>query len=147
MDMKIKEILELSFTVKMDDIAKEHLSIGEKRLRAILKEVGCTHQNGKRGWIYTGEDPAILEKSVYDFTPTAHKKTVSQKSTKETKQVNNYTESKPTKKEVSKKESKKVKKVTYEIEEDLHDELKIRSIREKRNVSEIVNEIIKKGLR
>lgn len=39
-----------------------------------------------------------------------------------------------------------MKKVTYEIEEQLHDKLKIRAIVEKRTVSEIVNEIIKKGL-
>jgi hypothetical protein len=70
--MKIKEILELSFTMRMDDIAKQ-VKIGEKRLRAIMKQAGCTHQAGKKGWIFTGEDPAILGRSIYDFsTPTAH---------------------------------------------------------------------------
>ena len=35
--MKIKEILELTKTMKIDVIAKEHLSIGEKKARAVLK--------------------------------------------------------------------------------------------------------------
>lgn len=85
--MKIREILELSFTVKMDDIAKDHLSIGQKALRATMKEIGCRHLTGKKGWIYEGEDPTILERSIYDFsTPTAYnsKKT----STNKTKRDN-----------------------------------------------------------
>ncbi|RAS88193.1 hypothetical protein A3863_14455 [Priestia endophytica] len=79
-------------------------------------------------------------------------KPVSQETTKPTskqisKQVGkptNQPAKNPTIKETSKPS---MKKVTYEIEEQLHDELKIKSIREKRTVSEIVNEIIKKGLK
>lgn len=80
-----------------------------------------------------------------------------------TYQLSNKTESKqennPTNKQINKQVGKPekqptgnptiktaMKKVTYEIEEQLHDELKIRSIRDKRTVSEIVNEIIKNGL-
>ncbi|MBT2738112.1 hypothetical protein, partial [Bacillus sp. ISL-7] len=58
----------------------------------------------------------------------------------------NKQEKKESNKSTVQEERKTVKKVTYEIEEGLHDELKIKAIREKRNVSEIVNEFIKKGL-
>lgn len=68
--MKIKEILELSMTKTMAVIAKDHLTIGEKALRTTLKEIGCTHQNGKKGWIYTGDVPDILERSIYEFVPS-----------------------------------------------------------------------------
>lgn len=60
-------------------------------------------------------------------------------------------ENKPTNKQINKQDGNPTnkpsfKKVTYEIEEQLHDELRIKAIREKRTVSEIVNEIIKRGL-
>jgi predicted HicB family RNase H-like nuclease len=51
---------------------------------------------------------------------------------------------KPSSKEAGKQS---MKKVTYEIEEWLHDELKIQAIRQKRTVSEIVNEIIKESMK
>lgn len=49
--------------------------------------------------------------------------------------------------ELSLDDSKVLMKVTYEIEEWLHDELKVKAVREKRKVSEIVNELIKNGLK
>lgn len=68
--MKIGEILELSMSKRMAAIAKDHLTIGEKSLRTILKAADCTHQPGKQGWIYTGSTPDILEHSIYEFVPT-----------------------------------------------------------------------------
>jgi hypothetical protein len=65
--MKIKEILELTQTENVATIAKNRLTISEKPLRAILKEIGCTNQAGKKGWIYTGDTPEILENSIYEF--------------------------------------------------------------------------------
>lgn len=65
--MKISEILELTNSMNIAAIAKDRLTIGEKRVRAILKELGCTNQAGKKGWSYTGDDPELLEKSIYDF--------------------------------------------------------------------------------
>lgn len=59
---------------------------------------------------------------------------------------------KPEAKEINDKESNQLenkttmKKVTYEIEEDLHNQLKIKAIMEKRKVSEIVNDILKAAL-
>jgi hypothetical protein len=155
--MNIKEILELTQTQNIAAIAKEHLTIGEKRLRAVLKEIGATNQPGKKGWVYSG-DPAILDQSVYDFAAPSKPKAVNKKYFQEpnetekndiiiteNKQINKQAK-KPTNNQEEKQASNQIKKVTYEIEEWLHDELKIRAIREKRNVSEIVNELIKKGL-
>ena len=134
--MKIREILELTQSMNIAAIAKEHLTIGEKRVRAILKELGCTNQTGKAGWTYAGNQPEILEQSIYEFAaptkPKAPKKTISQQSTKETKQEPIYTENKPTNKTIKQQENKPLKKVTYEIEEHLHDELKIMAVRQKR---------------
>ena len=67
--MKVKEVLELTQTTKISDIAKQHLTIGEKYARTALKTAGCYSLQGKRGWFYEG-DPHVLEKSIYDFAPT-----------------------------------------------------------------------------
>ncbi|MCP3764733.1 hypothetical protein NLX67_20580 [Domibacillus sp. A3M-37] len=67
--MKIKELLERMQTERLADIAKNHLTIGEKPARNALKTAGCYSISGKRGWYYDG-DPATLEKSIYDFTKT-----------------------------------------------------------------------------
>jgi hypothetical protein len=65
--MKIKEIIEMSLETKLDVIAKG-LPVGEKRLRDILKENGCTPIGiGKRGWTFTGEDAEVLEKDISEF--------------------------------------------------------------------------------
>lgn len=71
--MKIKELLDLTMTKSIANIAKDHLTIGEKTVRAALKRVGCEHENGKRGWSYTGDHPAILEQSIYDFAQPKRK--------------------------------------------------------------------------
>ncbi|WP_176528317.1 hypothetical protein [Priestia megaterium] len=181
--MKIKEILELSQSKRLAEIAKEHLEIGEKKAVAGLKEAGCFNISGKRGWYFEG-DKSVLEKSIYEFVPPSKrgKKVVSNSAEKEVsatietptakinpssqlpvktvkKQENNSTNKKNTNtnnKLISKQLGKPtnqltskptMKKVTYEIEENLHDELKIKAIREKRTVSEIVNDIIKQGLK
>ncbi|MES9757736.1 hypothetical protein ABWK29_14810 [Priestia megaterium] len=172
--MKIKEIIELTQNKKLAEVAKEHLEIGEKRAVAGLKEAGCFNISGKRGWHFEG-DESVLEKSIYEFVPPSKrgKKTVANSARKEvaatiekptailnpssqqSKKTANKQDGKPVSKQTNKQVGKptiqetnkpSMKKVTYEIEEQLHDELKIKAIREKRTVSEIVNEIIKKGL-
>lgn len=65
-EMKIGEILELSQTKRMSDIAKEHLNIGEKPAREALKNAGCYSISGKKGWHFDGS-PEVLEKSIYEF--------------------------------------------------------------------------------
>lgn len=157
--MKIKEIIELSKHETLEEISKKHLTIGLKRARAALKAAGCYNITGVKGWHYEG-DPAILERSIYEFVakgnPVSQKprnpevkqirKTENQKGGNMENQLTNIPTNKQTIQKENNTESKKSKKVTYEIEEYLHDELKMRSIREKRNVSEIVNEILKGAL-
>jgi len=65
--MIIKELLERTQKERLADIAKNHLTIGEKPARNALKAAGCYSISGKRGWYYEG-NPATLEKSIYDFT-------------------------------------------------------------------------------
>lgn len=57
----------MSFTKNIAQIAKDHLTIGEKRLREALKAIGCQQNKGQRGWTYKGSDIHILDKSIYDF--------------------------------------------------------------------------------
>lgn len=180
--VKIGEILTLTQTKRLSEIAKESLEIGEKKAVEGLKKAGCYNISGKRGWFFDG-DESVLEQSIYDYAPVGRGKarTVVNSAEKEVSAtiekaevVNNPSsqlpdktetkkENKPTNKQISKQVGKPtdrligkqigkptskhvMKKVTYEIEEQLHDELKIKAIREKRTVSEIVNEIIKSAL-
>ena len=73
--MKIKEILELTQTMRVSEIAKEFLEVGEKKAVEGLKLAGCHNISGKAGW-YLGEetDDSVLEQSLYDFVaPTKRK--------------------------------------------------------------------------
>lgn len=171
--MKIREIIERSKNESLPSIAKIHLSIGKDKAREALKEAGCYSKNGLRGWYFDG-DESVLDQSIYEYViPTGKpndgvstakkeasatieeprlkndptfqqsKKTESKKTNKSTKKQINKKVGKPTIQETNKPS---MKKVTYEIEEQLHDELKIKAIREKRTVSEIVNEIMKREL-
>ena len=109
-------------------------------MRAILKNIGCEPNKGVKGWTYNGSEPETLQKSIYDYIqPKETNKPISQQINKTTKKEIVLIENKPT--------NNKLKKVTYEIEEDLHDKIKILSIQQKRNVSEIVNEFLKNQLK
>ncbi|HAJ3957192.1 hypothetical protein WD019_19060 [Fictibacillus sp. Mic-4] len=66
--MKIRELLELTQTMKLADIAKEHLEMGEKPAREALKKAGCYSISGKKGWFFDGDDN-VLNQSIYDFAP------------------------------------------------------------------------------
>jgi DNA-binding transcriptional regulator GbsR (MarR family) len=118
----------------------EQLGISDSTLSRRIKSAGYKFDNITKQFYANGDVP---NKETFQF------------STKEIKQDTNYTENKQVDKPKSKEVVKEViqptnsptKKVTYEIEEHLHDELKIKAIRDKRTVSDIVNEFIKKGLR
>lgn len=74
--MKIKEILELTKTKTMAEIAKEKLSIGEKPARLALKEAGCFSIVGERGWFLDDDvDQSVLEKSIYEFSTKSKENT------------------------------------------------------------------------
>jgi len=163
--MKIGEILELTQTIKLADIAKEFLDFGEKKASEALKKAGCYSISGKRGWYFDG-DKSILEQSVYSFVPATRRKTGTVVSAEKevaatlekpeainnpSSQLSNNTDSKQVNKQSNNPTSKTVmkptfKKVTYEIEEQLHDQLRIKAILEKRSVSELANELIKRGI-
>lgn len=89
--MKIREVLELTQTMRLSDLAKEHLEVGEKKALEALKNAGCYAISGKRGWYYDG-DPSVLEQSIYDFTTkkinTRPKANGSNRTTNKTKQTN-----------------------------------------------------------
>ncbi|MEK4951986.1 hypothetical protein NST12_16965 [Bacillus sp. FSL W8-1127] len=150
--MKIGEILELTQTERLSDIAKERLTIGEKAARQALKAAGCYSISGKRGWHC--DNPNILDQSIYDFVERKVKNDIKKAQMEVSATVESNTilkqSEKTENKQINKKsnqfENKPTKKVTYEIEEDLHDQLKIKAIMEKRKVSEIVNEILKNAL-
>lgn len=66
--MKIKEILELTKTKPIAEIAKEHLTIGEKPARAALKRAGCYSIVGQPGWFLDEtENESNLERSIYEI--------------------------------------------------------------------------------
>lgn len=73
--MIIKDILELTQTMRVSEIAKEFLEVGEKKAVEGLKKAGCYNTSGKRGWYLTeGIDESVLEQSIYDFVaPTKGK--------------------------------------------------------------------------
>ncbi|MFE4133758.1 hypothetical protein [Peribacillus sp. YIM B13482] len=71
--MKVREILELTQTVKLAVIAKERLDFGEKKAVAAMKAAGCYSISGKPGWHFNG-DESVLEKSIYDFVPPTKRK-------------------------------------------------------------------------
>lgn len=178
--MKIKEILELTQTMRMSEIAKKSLEIGEKKAIEGLKKAGCTFTSGRSGWyLAEGTDESVLEESIYAYAPIGRSKTknvvnsakrevsatvekaevVNNPSSQLPEKTDSIEENKPTNKQISKQVGKPtdrqigkqtsksvMKKVTYEIETQLHNELKIKAIREDRTVSDIVNEIIKTAL-
>lgn len=75
--MKLGEILELTLTSNVPAIAKEIEGVNEKSLRALLKELGCKANVGVKGWTYQGNEPEILEKSIYDFIQPREKRNAS----------------------------------------------------------------------
>lgn len=70
--MKIREVLKLTQEQPLAEVAKLHLSIGEKAARAALREAGCYSIVGQAGWHFDDMyNPANLEESIYDFAEKA----------------------------------------------------------------------------
>lgn len=75
--MLIKEILEelLKDGENIASVAKRIRGISEKPLREALKNSGCVAAgSGHKGWVYAGEDVAVLEQSIFDFVPATKRK-------------------------------------------------------------------------
>lgn len=66
--MLISEILELVKDKPLAQVAKEHLTIGEKPARLAMKRAGCYSIVGQPGWFLDeSENPDNLNKSIYYF--------------------------------------------------------------------------------
>ncbi|MGZ9644678.1 hypothetical protein ACXX4E_27595 [Bacillus cereus] len=159
--MKIKEILELTKTTRVSEIAKNNLDIGEKKAVEGLKKAGCYNISGKRGWHFDG-DESILEQSIYDFVAPTKGKAKANVSTKEpTLQPSNVVtaieEIKKGKQEVATTkaqtnvrtlEQKSVirKRSSFDIDVELMKELKIQAVIHDKNIYEIVETAIRREL-
>ncbi|GAB6484822.1 MULTISPECIES: hypothetical protein [Bacillus cereus group] len=161
--MKIKDILELTQTKKVAEIAKEFLEVGEKKAVEGLKKAGCYNTSGKRGWyLAEGTDESILEQSLYDFVaPTKGKAKANVSTNEPTLQPSNVVkaieEIKKGKQEVATtKEQTNVrtlepksvvrKRSSFDIDVELMKELKIQAVIHDRNIYEIVETAIRKEL-
>lgn len=66
--MLISEVLELVKEKPLAQVAKEHLTIGEKPARLAMQRAGCYSIVGQAGWFLDeSENPDNLNKSIYDF--------------------------------------------------------------------------------
>lgn len=66
--MRIRDVMELSKEVPIAEIAKVHLTIGEKTARQALKRAGCYSIVGQPGWFFDeSENPDNLDESIYVF--------------------------------------------------------------------------------
>ena len=109
--MLVKEIIEMTKEKPVATIARDHLTIGETKLRETLKAIGGHHQTGQRGWTFQG-NPEDLEKSIYDFVK--YKRTTKPKATKEEK-------NEKTKLQANEGENKTMNKVTGETKEQANE--------------------------
>lgn len=161
--MIIKDILELTQTMKLAEISKKYLEVGEKKAGAGLKEAGCTFTSGRSGWyLAEGTDESVLEQSIYDFVAPTKGKAKANVSTKEpTLQPSNVVkaveEIKKGKQEVATtKEQTNVrtlernsvirKRSSFDIDVELMKELKIQAVIHDKNIYEIVETAIRKEL-
>ncbi|WP_240522363.1 hypothetical protein [Bacillus toyonensis] len=159
--MKIKDILELTKTKRLSEIAKESLDIGEKKAVEGLKKAGCYNISGKRGWHFDG-DESVLEQSIYDFVaPTKGKAKANVPTNEPTLQPSNVAiaieeikkgkqEVAPTKEETNVRtlERKSVirKRSSFDIDVELMKELKIQAVIHDKNIYEIVETAIRNEL-
>ncbi|MCU4760346.1 hypothetical protein OCA26_30350 [Bacillus cereus] len=159
--MKIGEIIELTKTKRLSEIAKESLEIGEKKAVEGLKKAGCYNISGKRGWHFDG-DESVLEQSIYDFVAPTKGKAKANVSTNEPtlqpsnvvkaiEEVKKGTDEVATTKEqtnVRTLERKNVirKRSSFDIDVELMKELKIQAVIHDKNIYEIVETAIRKEL-
>ncbi|WP_235713393.1 hypothetical protein [Bacillus mycoides] len=159
--MKIGEIIELTKTKRLSEIAKESLEIGEKKAVEGLKKAGCYNISGKRGWHFDG-DESVLEQSIYDFVvPTKGKAKANVSTNEPTLQPSNVVKAieevkKGTDEVATIKEQTNVrtlerknvirKRSSFDIDVELMKELKIQAVIHDKNIYEIVETAIRKEL-
>jgi len=152
--MKIGEILELSLTQSLAEIAKEHLSIGKEKARSGLQKAGCYSQNGMKGWFFDGDEKR-LEQSIYDFVeprkihhkPSPNVPTNVHKERKK-EPTNEPMNQRSVKRNESSLERMNVvrKRSSFDLEVGLMKELKVQAILHDRHVYEIVETALRQYL-
>jgi hypothetical protein len=143
--MKVKEVLFLMQEKPLSQIAKEHLSIGEKPAREALKKAGAQPNAGRKGWTFGGAKEN-LEKNIEDFAEVkARRKPKANVSTKDTKNKTNKATKKQSSKETINETTKEQtrKRASFDIDKELLKRLKITSVIEEKNVYEIVEEALR----
>jgi hypothetical protein len=138
--MIIKEIIDMTKEKPIAIIARDHLEIGEKKLREILKDIGGQHQKGQRGWTFEG-NPEDQERSIYDFVQDGRKakattKEQPNKITGETSSITTGERSLRTTGERSQQGTKK--RASFDIDVEALKKIKIHAIEEDMKISEIV---------
>lgn len=170
--VSIKDVLKLIKEIGLEETAKS-LQVGRDRMRNFLKDNQCEHVRGTTEWLYKGDNPAFLSWNVYDHvrktlrgTKPKSKQVINQANNKVINKVNNQS-NKTDKKEVDNMENKQEsnpvnneeinqesnqeikeekKKVTYELPVSLHEEYRIKAIKERKTVSELVEMAMKQYL-
>jgi predicted HicB family RNase H-like nuclease len=114
----------------------ESFGMSENTLSRRLKDGGYAYDNSTKKYLSASPNPENQEENKPEI--------------KENKKKENKPSIKQEKKEIRileiQEERKVKKKVTYEIDEDLHFELRMQAFRAKRNVSELVEAAIKQYL-
>ena len=125
----------------------EELGVNQSTVQRRLNRAGYFFDKEKEEWILDQTAPQNPEKQ----TPKKQENNIISKPTsQETNKTENNPSNKQVKKTVGKQEtqqtSKTIKKVTYEIDEDLHFELRIEAFKRKKNVSDLVEQAIREYL-
>lgn len=155
--MKIGEILKLTQTDSLANIARDSLTIGRQKAREGLLKAGCYSINGVRGWFFDGDD-SVLKKSIYDFVedkkrlprPKEYKtnvgtKELSNKRAKAEIELSNK-EVASTLEQTNKRTNIVRKRSSFDLDVELMKDLKIQAIIQDRNVYEIVETAIRQYL-
>lgn len=126
----------------------ESLGMSNTSLSRELKKGGYEWDNSAKKYFFTSPNPETQEENK-PVNKETNKEESNPPNKQEKKEVNKKENKKSIKQEIqeTKKEERKPKKVTYEIDEDLHYELRMLSFRQKKNVSELVEQAIRQYLR
>lgn len=142
--MKVRDVISLTHEKCVDDVAKDHLDIGEKKVRIALKNAGAFPRRGKRGWDFNGPEEN-LEKSIYDFVKSIRKRDVKVK--KENREVKK--QNKEVKEVLTDNQTVEVqrKRASFDIDKELLKTVKMKSVMEEKHVYEIVEDAIRSYLK
>lgn len=146
--VQMKELLQQLKQANIKTV-RTNLDIGEKRFTAGMAKAGYSYSQKSKSWIYIGQGKEPLNKEFEGFLPLLQRQKRVNAIDKPTSQLPVKVESKIiNNKDFQNAEiiTSSIKKVTYEIEEHLHEAVKIKAIQEKRNVSDVVNEIFRNAL-